>query len=459
MPMHDPKAIGMTSRRLVLAALTGLWMMGMAGVTYGHGAGEEAPETGFGAGGGQAPEADMFVSELIGRQLALARSLMEKGKYGEAITHLEAMKAGSRAYNRYEKAILNQTLGYAYATADDYSKAVAAFARALSFKALPKEATLAVMQNLGQLYIATEHYDRGIAVLEEWMKRAPPTAIAPRIRVLLGNAYFRRKDYDKAAEQLRRAIAAVKRPDRSWYQLLASVDGQWGHYTEMADVLQQAVADYPGEKAFWQQLAAAYRRGHDDKKAAAVLALSCRRGLCSADEKVYLARLYLFLGVPLISARILQQALEDDTLRSRALPWMLLAESWQRAREPDKAETAYRQASDRSKEDGTPDYRLGQLYVQQEKWQVAADAFTRALRRGHLASPGRARLLLGVAQLYLGRVRESATSFEAAQRDPEVKAEARRWLSRARRSADQSQGVKGGRLQDASDRPAKAQLK
>lgn len=450
--MRDSRCGSPKFRHVMLASISGVWMLAMVGVTYAHGPGDEAPDAAAATGAGPGAQDDVFVSELIGRQLAMARALMEKGKYLEAIRHLEAMRTRSRAYDRYENAILQQTLGYAYASRNDYAKAAAAFGKALSFKALPQEATLALMQNLGQLYIAIEHYDRGIAMLEDWMTRVPSTAVAPQTRVLLGNAYFRQKDYAKAAAQLRQAIAAVKRPDSSWYQLLAGVEQQWGRYAELVDVLQEAVAAYPEEKVFWQQLAAAYRQRHADKKAASVLALACRRGLCNARDQVYLAQLYLFLGIPLKSAQVLQAALKDDALGARAQPWLLLAESWQQALAFDKAETAYREAAKRSKDDGTPDYRLGHLYVQQERWQPAAEAFDRALRQGHLASPGRARLLLGVSLLYLGHRSEAAKALEAAARDSDVTAEARRWLRQARRSVRDAGASQTPRSQKAGDR-------
>lgn len=436
---------------MALALLGALWMLGTAGIAWAHEPGDEGPSAGPAAGAGRGPQGDVFVSQLIARQLAMARKLMEKGQYKEAIRRLEAMQAHNRAYNRYENAILHQTLGYAYASANDYAKAAATFAKALSFRALPEKATLSVMHNLGQLDIATGHYRKGIAVLEDWMARAPPADIPPQTRVLLGNAYFRQRVYAKAAVQLKKAIAGVAHADQSWFQLLANVYRQWGHYQELTGVLGQAVAAYPGQKAFWQQLAAVYRRRHDDRKAAAVLALACHRGLCNAEDRVYLAQLYLFLGAPLKSAHVMQVALKDDALRGRAKPWMLLAQSLQQARELDRAEAAYRKAVKRSKDDGTAAYRLGQLYVQREQWQSATDALTRALHQGHLSSPGRARLLLGVAHLYLGQRREAAKAFKLAEHDPDVKAEARRWLRQVHLSAGGAAASQRAGPQSAGD--------
>jgi tetratricopeptide (TPR) repeat protein len=418
-------------RNLVTILAWGCVMLCMAGTASGHGAGEAQPS--FDASAGAAADtADMFMSEPLSRQLDAVRALMEKDQYREAVARLEAMDARSDSYNRYENAILHQTLGYAYASIDDYAKAAAAFEEALSFKALPGEAARAVMGNLGQLYIATERYDKGIAVLEDWMAGAKPAEIAPQMRLLLGNAYLHQGAYAKAAAQVKQAVTAAEHPDKSWFQLLASVYQQWGHYDEMADALQQAVAAYPGEKAFWQQLAGAYRLAHQDKKAAAVLALACDTGICDDNDKIYLARLYLYLGAPLKSAHLIQTGIDDGSLAGDADQWLLLAQSWQLAREPDRAVTAYTEAAKRSKDSGDADLRLGQIYVQQERWQAAAGAFSTALKKGHLTNPGRAHLLLGVAQFYLGQPQQAAASLSKAAEYKDVEKQARRWLAQIR---------------------------
>ncbi len=424
------------SRRLAISSLCGCFMFVTAGIAHAHGVGGEQPSFDTaGTGGGDGGGAGMFISEQLSRQLAVVRGMMEKNQNKEAIARLEAMEARSDSYNRYENAILHQTLAYAYATLNDYPKAAETFEEALSFKALPREATLSVMQNLGQLYIVTERYAKGIAVLEAWMTRAKPKEISPRMRVLLGNAYFHQRDYANAVAQLTKAIDAGDHPDKSWFQLLAAVDQQWGRYDAMADVLQQAITVYPAEKSLWQQLSAAYRQLHQDNKAAAVLALACDAGLCDDKEKVYLARLYLYVGAPLKSARLLQAGLKDGGLAGDADQWLLLAQSWRQAREPDKAAAAYMEAARHSPDSGEADFQLGQIDMQQSRWQAAADAFSRALQKGKLTVPGRAHLMLGVARYYLGQRDAALPSLEAAAGYKNTEKEAREWLQHLRPAA------------------------
>ena len=418
------------------ALLIGIAMLAAIDVAYAHGPGEEgASSLGAAATGESTGESGLFVSEQFSRRMAGIRDLMDKNKNKQAIARLEDMDTRSKSYNRYENAILHQTLGYAYAMSNDYAKAIAAFEEVLSYKALPQDATFAVMQNLGQLYIATEKYDKGIAMLEDWIAHARPQAISPQMRVLLGNAYFHQRDYGKAAAQVKQAIAGVQHPDKSWFQLLAGIDQQSGRLAEQVSALKQAIDAYPAENAFWQQLAGAYRQMHDDKRAAAVIALACNAGLCDGKEKRFLAEIYLYIGAPVKSARLIEAALKDGSLTGEAGDWMLLASSWQQARELDKAESAYVEAAKRSKSSGAADFALGQINLQRQKWQAAADAFARALEKGKLSSRGRAHLLLGITQYYLGHRAEAQKSLETSLNYPDVEKEARHWLKLMRSAA------------------------
>jgi tetratricopeptide (TPR) repeat protein len=407
----------------------------MLGKAYAHGPGDDQPSTGAAAGGGETEHAGMFISEVLGRALEAVHVLMEKNQFKEAVARLEALDARGDSYNRYENAVLHQNLGYAYASLNDYAKATEAFEEALSFKALPKDAAFVVMQNLGQLYIATEQYDKGITVLEDWLAQAGNNDVPATLRVLLGNAYLHKQEYAKATAQLKQAIAGKEHPDKTWLQLLAAAYQQWGHDAETVQVLQQGVALYPEEKSFWQQLAAAYRQLHDDNKAAAVLALYCDAGLCEAADIIYLAKLYLYLGAPAKSGDLLDAALRDGRVKGEEDDWLLLAQSWQQARELDKAEQGYIEAAKRAKSSGTADFRLGQIYVQQERWRPAVAALSEALRKGQLSNPGRAQLMLGVSHYYLGETEQASTAVEAAIRYPDTEKEARHWLRQLRATA------------------------
>src|SRR4051812_38195266 len=83
-----------------------------------------------------APEktaADMSESTYNDTQEAM--ELISKQKYAEAIDKLTKI---SEKGSDYEKAVVSYNLGFAYSSKNDTAGAVKAFAKALSYKALPR---------------------------------------------------------------------------------------------------------------------------------------------------------------------------------------------------------------------------------------------------------------------------------------------------------------------------------
>ena len=390
----------------------------------------------------------MSVSELIARQLAAARTPLDKGRTQEAIHHLEAMEAESRAYNRYENAILHQTRGYAYASADKYAKAADAFKEALSFKAMPDEIILAVMQNLRQPYIATEQYDRGS---QYWSNGWPARA--------------RRRSHRSCGSCRQRLFS----PEGLFQGGGTGAPGHQGCQTGQPILYQllAAIISKRGSSGKWRRRCSgpspliptrrnsgtagrAYRQDHDDKRAARSRPWLPPRPVRRRGQ-----------GRPGASESVSGRAVEvrrgnagrpqGRRARRGREPRILLAESWQQARELDNAARAYREAVKRAKDDGSASYRLGQLKYSRKNGRPPPMP-SPGRSPGTPSEPGRARLLLGISQWYLGHPRQAAEALVAAQHDPKVKAEARRWLAQIRRSPVRTTGPQGNQ-QGRDDRP------
>ena len=91
---------------------------------------------------------------------------------------LKEMQKSTRL-NSHEVALMHQTWGYLYSEKEDYPAAIREFEAAIATGGLPLAVEISVLFNTGQLYIVTEEYRKGIAVLEEWFRRTEqPTASA-----------------------------------------------------------------------------------------------------------------------------------------------------------------------------------------------------------------------------------------------------------------------------------------
>jgi tetratricopeptide (TPR) repeat protein len=110
---------------------------------------------------------DATLSEGVYEDVQAATELLAKSKVAEAIEKLTKLADKG---SDYEKAIINYNLGFAYSSKNDTPGAAKAFAKALSYNALPRAQREQLQYNLGQLYIVSSQYDEGIKTT--WQRRA-----------------------------------------------------------------------------------------------------------------------------------------------------------------------------------------------------------------------------------------------------------------------------------------------
>jgi tetratricopeptide (TPR) repeat protein len=125
---------------------------------------------------------------------------------------------------------------------------------------------------------------------------------------------------------------------------------------------------------------------------------------------------------------VLEKALANGQVKGDADTWRLLASSHVQARDYDEAIPAFEKASALS-EDGKTDLELAQIYLQEERWDDARRALAAAIRKGKLDDPGRAQLLLGIANANRGRYAEAKEAFRAAGSDAKTEKSAAQWLA------------------------------
>lgn len=120
------------------------------------------------------------------------------------------------------------------------------------------------------------------------------------------------------------------------------------------------------------------------------------------SEVRYLARLYAYLGMPYEGAILLEAAIEQSENEAEYRHWMLLAQLWIQAREPDRAIPALRQAVQYA-DDGEPMFLLGQLYMHWERYEEAVAALNDAIVAYGEAAPPNAYYLLAISAVNLER--------------------------------------------------------
>ncbi len=325
----------------------------------------------------------------------------------------------------YDKAVVQQTLGYLYSATEQYSLAITSFQQALQSNALPEKVSHNLRYNLAQLLMADERIKAGVSLLEQWMvAEANPTANA---RVLLANGYYQLQQFSKAASQLQQAIAMEAKPQESWYQLLLAAELERKNYRAAIPVLETLISDFPYQKNYWTQLSALYMQQDKDVTALAVKALSQRLEIRDSRVLLSLADMYRYLHIPYKAAKLLQQGINDSVIDANQQNLTRLADSWIAAREITQATQVLKRLIDLD-DSGDSELKYGRLLFDQQQWSQAATALSSALSSLKGQRRGMALLLLAMTQFELMEYEKARDLFVEAKKYQQQREQAQYWL-------------------------------
>jgi len=369
-------------------------------------------------------ESQYLLTEKTYKDLSAAQALMEANKFLAAETKLKAllveMESGS-----YEKAVIQQTLGYLYSTLENYKQAISQFQQALDSNALPEKVSHDLRYNLAQLLLADEQYSKGIAMLEKWLKAevAPPNSA----HVLLASAYYRVENYKKTIEHISVAIKNDKTPIEAWYQVLLAAHMELKQYKSAISVLETLIAVYPYQVTYWTQLSSLYLQQNEEFTGLAVKMLAQRLNLGDSKTLISLADMYRYLNIPYKSAQLLTQGINDGVIKADFDNLNRLANSWLAAKEAVKA-TPILQKIAGLDGSGESDLKYSRVLFSLEKWQDTEQSLSKSLTKLKGKQIGEASLLLGMTQFHLDKLSQAKASFSKAIKFEDERNQASQWL-------------------------------
>lgn len=365
------------------------------------------------------------ISPWLYKKLQKSEQLIAKKAYTQAAQKLTAMLKKTKQKS-YEKAIVLRSLSSVYALNNQYKKAATTLAKALALNVLPKKQEQQAILNLGQLYMAVEQYTKAIQILEPWLaKNSSPDV---QVSVLVANAYAQLKQYRKALPHIKKAIARTKKPAETWYQLNLALYYELENYRAAAKILQKLITQYPEKKQYWNQLASTYQQIKQYKKAASIKYLAYKKGFLNTEKDILaLANLFLYINSPYKAATLLKQAINLKKIKYSSKNWETLAHAWTMAKEFDEAIKALEIASGLSNK-GSLYQQLGQIHVEQEQWEKAIQALTKALKKGNLKNTGATYLLLGMSYYEKNNSKQARKYFLKAAQYSKNKKAAQQWL-------------------------------
>lgn len=397
----------MSARRLLLAGLGFCLLMVMAAAVQ--------ADTTLNQG---------LISSTLIRKMRSAQNLIRSGQYGEAQNQLGYLQGVTTS--AYEAAVVRELFADLYIARGDYSAALSALQPVVQQSILPPNEQRNAELALAKLQVGNGQYQAGLDNMRAWLQGQDTNQ--PDALITLAQAYAELGQCRQAIPYAKRAIEAVADPAQEWFQLWISCEYDVHDYVAAADALSAALGRFPDQVQYWQQLGQAYAQSGDDSKALAVYALMYRQGLVREQQDyLTLASLYMRNGVPYQAAQVLQEGLTAGVLPASDANYTLLASAWQQAGDAEHEVAALNQAVQVAKS-GDPYLAQAQVYAGRHEWFSVIDAGKKAIAKGNLKRPGRAWLLVGIAEVQNRQYNDGATALREAQKYDDTRAQAEAWL-------------------------------
>ncbi len=332
----------------------------------------------------------------------------------------------------FEKASVEQAMGFITAQREQYEAAIGHFSEAVRLNQLPNQTHFEMILQIAQLYNVLERYDEALEQLDFWFCISTEEAKkVAEVWVLKASLHLQKDDFREALSAMNQAIDIAENVPESWYRLKLGILLELEEYRLAVDVAKILIEISPDRKEYWSQLSGIYMELDEDRNSMATLQLAYRRGLLDrGSEFTQLAGLLQQANAPRLAAEVMQDGLERGFIERTANNWQMTAGAWYEARELDRSLEAYEQAGELS-DSGKIDFQRASIMTAEENWQGTLDAATRALQKGDLtrSQEGTAHLLVGMARFNLDNLDQAEQAFIRASNYGTLQSAAREWLN------------------------------
>ncbi|MFI5215181.1 MAG: tetratricopeptide repeat protein [Candidatus Limnocylindria bacterium] len=376
------------------------------------------------------------LSQRVAEKLEKAVGLLETDRFDESLSIIDAL-AKRRRLRPPEIAQIHRFRGYLLVAQGNGEGAAPEFEKALAQRALDPFAEQQTTYSLAQLYTQLGKYDQALALIETWF--AAEQDPKPDAWFLKAMILVQQQKFEAALEPARTAVDLRNDPPESWMQLLIAVYIELEDYPNVAANLERLISISPRKKQYWIQLAAVQAHLQQDEKALATLRLADKAQLLKDDRDFrQLSRMLFIRDLPYQCAQEIEAALSAGSMQANADSYRMLSNCYVAARENDLALAPLAKAGELAP-DGEMFMLLGQMHLQQERYEPALEVLEKALAKAKPEQLGPVQLLIGVAQLGAKRFDAAERAFQAAANDAKVGDAARSYLKYVAEQRSRSQ--------------------
>ena len=369
-------------------------------------------------------------------QLSRAQGLADAGDQAEAFEVLDNVKSKAGSMNSYELAMMYNFYAFIHYEVENYDQAIAAFENVVQQQPIPETFEQATLFSLAQLHMMRGNYDKTIVKIEQWeaiQKNLYPSKDIPaKNLVLKAQAMYQKQDYIAASKYINAAVLQIEtndlgfQVDEQWYVLQRAVYFELKQPENVKNVLLKLVKRFEAPK-YWLQLAGMYGELEQEQKQLAVMEIAEQKSFVATGSDMFnLAQLYYYHQMPYKAAAIMQKAIDVGKLPENERNLTFLAQSWNLAKETEKAIPVMLAAAKLS-ETGELYAQLGQMYLNMDQWTQAITTSQQAIEKGGLRNEGMSHLVIGLAQFNVGEYNEALNQLAKAQEYDSSRGMAQQW--------------------------------
>ncbi|GLQ88450.1 tetratricopeptide repeat protein [Dyella flagellata] len=340
--------------------------------------------------------------------------------------------------SKYVQAMALQGLARVHAMNNDMPGGIDMLKRSLDNGVMPNDAYFQIEYELATFYLLNQQYQQAIDTVEKW--RSEGKKETPESYALEGEANYRMQKYPEAITAIKKAQSMTDKPDPRWNQLLMLAYNDSGQKDKAAEIAKQQVSASPTDPTSFHNALSLDIQMNKYDDALKLMEDGKAKGLLTTEsDYVTLAKLYMNKAQdqstqdpgPLTDKAVqtLEDGMSKGVVKSSADNYLLMGDAHMIGGDASGAAAAYEKAVPLAS-DGEAAYKAGVALVTQNENSKAKQLLQQAISKG-VKHKGKAYMALAQANVGLKDKAAAAEAVMEAEKDPETKAQAQKWLKQA----------------------------
>lgn len=354
------------------------------------------------------------ISPNLAKPMKEAQQAIQKKQWDQGLKKLAEAEAlsGKTAFDQYQ---IYEFRGYILLQEKKYAEVAKVYEQALS--TVPAGKVDERLKTLIQLNSQTKNYPKVVEFGERLLKTG---SMDTDTRVMVASAQYQLKNYKRAIVIMQDAIKSAEQAGKpvaeSWLLLVRESQQQTHDTAGAAKTLEKLVRLYPKPDYWDYLLSTRLAQQNKDRVEINLFRLQSYVGVLKAPrDYLEMATILLASGFPGEASGLLQAGYDAKVFEANAADKAKAARYMTNAKAgADRVQQSLPKLEQEAQKSptGERDVTLGIAYSGLGQYDKAAQAMARSLKKGGIADPQQAQIMLGIAELRAGNKTDAIKTFQ-----------------------------------------------